>query len=159
MVVYYRDEAVQITSTELTVGDRRYTLDRLEYVWHRRTRRFSRGGYVLVTRIGAVTLAVGLLAVALVTLFTTDFGPYTWYVLSAAAFIATVLAAAAGFGVDPLLELLDRSHERGHGVHEIWARVGGKNVLIFSTMDALRFGKVYRALQRAIEHSSHGSTR
>lgn len=154
MPTYYRDDTVRVTAVEIEIDGQRYPLARLDYVWHRRTHRFARGSYVLLTRVGTVALAVGFLLAVPAAVLTADLGLNTWHVLSVVALVGTLLAAAAGFGLDPLLELLDRSHDQGHGVHEIWARVQGRELLLFSTVDALRFGKVYRALQRAIERSA-----
>ncbi|MFC7763675.1 hypothetical protein ACFQY4_40805 [Catellatospora bangladeshensis] len=35
MIVYYRDPAVEVTSTAIHIHDRVFRLDDLEYVWHR----------------------------------------------------------------------------------------------------------------------------
>jgi hypothetical protein len=153
MAIFYRDATVLITSSEVEIDDRRYPLARLGQVWHRRSRRFAQGSYILLTRVGTVALALGALLGVVAVLVWFDFGAYTWHVRTGAVIVLIFLAAVAGFGVDPLLELLDRSHEQGHGVHEIWARADGREILLFSTTDALRFGKVYRALRRAMEHA------
>ncbi|MEU4215316.1 DUF6232 family protein, partial [Actinoplanes sp. NPDC026623] len=73
---------------------------------------------------------------------------------------ATTIALAGG-GVliglatlplaDVLLEFVDRSYDRGSHRREIWARVGGEEVLLMTTSDKQRFGQVYRALQRALD--------
>jgi hypothetical protein len=52
-----------------------------------------------------------------------------------------------------VITLIERSYEKGGAEHQIWARHFDADVLLFATRDKLRFGKVYRALQRAIEHS------
>jgi hypothetical protein len=36
-------------------------------------------------------------------------------------------------------------------VHEIWARCRGTEVMLVRTDDRTRFGRIYRALQRALE--------
>ena len=154
MTFYYRDDTVTIDSAAIDVSGRRYPLRQLGLVWHRRVHRFRRGGYVLATRVGAVMLAIAVVVAAGFAIAAIDFGRYTWMAMTVVALVVTALAALAGFGVDPLLELLDQSHETGHGTHEIWARTGGREVLLFSTPDALRFGKIYRALQRAVEADS-----
>ncbi|MBT8224848.1 MAG: hypothetical protein HKP61_00530 [Dactylosporangium sp.] len=154
MTVFYRDETALITSATVEFSGRHYELTELDYVWHRRTRRLARASYVLATRIGTVLVAVGCLVGGIVVLTVADFGRYTWPLLTGVALLVTALGAVAGFGVDPLLELLDRSHERGHGVHEIWARVAGEEILLLRTVDAFRFGKLYRSLQRALESAA-----
>lgn len=150
MGIYYRDETVVVSSTHLTVGDQRYPLERLGYVWHR-NRRFHGRGHLRTRMLATALLGVGVLVGVVALLITIDFGRYRWYVLTAAALVGTVLAALAGFGVDPVLEMLDRGHEHGRGTCEIWARVDGAPVLLFTTTDGFRFGKVYRSLQRAFE--------
>jgi hypothetical protein len=62
-----------------------------------------------------------------------------------------VVGAIAAFAVESVLGLVDRTHEHGQGVHEIWARTPHGDVLIFQSTDTLRFGQAYRALQRAID--------
>jgi hypothetical protein len=153
MTIYYRDDTVLIDSESIEVAGSSYPLRRLGFVWHRRVDRFRVGGTMLATRIGAVAAAVAVVVGAGFAVAAIDLGRYTWLAFTVVALLVTALAALAGFGVDPLLELLDQSHERGHGIHEIWARIGGREVLLLRTPDALRFGKIYRSLQRAIEHS------
>jgi len=50
-----------------------------------------------------------------------------------------------------LLERVDRSYDRGSRQLEIWGRTPGGDVLLLRTADAARFGRIYRALQRALE--------
>jgi hypothetical protein len=52
---------------------------------------------------------------------------------------------------DLLLDRVDRSYDRGSRDLEIWARTGAGDVLLLRTRDAARFGRMYRALQRALE--------
>ena len=153
MTIFYRDETILISSSEIEIGDQRYPLDRLSRVWHCRTRRLSRGGYVLFTRVGVVVIVICALIGIGVAVVSIDFGTYTWQVRTVAALVLMAAAAAASLGVDPVLELLDQSHEQSHGIHEVWANTDTGTVLLFSTPDSFRFGKVYRALSRAIEQS------
>ena len=60
---------------------------------------------------------------------------------------------------DVLLERMDRSYARGSRNLEIWADVRGARVLLLQTNDALRFGQIYRALQRALEHGERAPSR
>jgi hypothetical protein len=39
-------------------------------------------------------------------------------------------------------------------VNEIWVRYAGEDQLLLRTSNALRFGQIYRAVQRAVEQ--HG---
>jgi hypothetical protein len=50
-----------------------------------------------------------------------------------------------------LLEHVDRSYDRGSRTREIWARTAAGDVLLLRTADNARFGRIYRALQRALE--------
>jgi hypothetical protein len=70
--------------------------------------------------------------------------------------IAIVLAAALlGFAAAPLadliLEYFDRSYAKGAHRYQIWAMWRGAPVLLLETDDALRFGQMYRTIERAIE--------
>lgn len=154
MTVYYRDSTISVRSSQLQIDQDIYDLDTLSYVWHR-TRR-SGGGHLRTKLLTGTILGILVVALTLIALLKLDFGQYRWHVLTAAMVAGIGLIAAAGFGVDPLLDLLDQGHDHGSGTHEIWARTGGREILLFSTSDSLRFGKVYRALQRALErhHSS-----
>jgi hypothetical protein len=153
MVTYYRDDTVHITAEAIQVCDRRYPLDQLSYVWHRRTARLRRGGYMLLSRGGLIAVMILLLvgvgfAARRVNLHDTD--PM---VLAGGILAVIVVAAAAAFALEGVLNMIDRTYEHGRGVHEIWARIGTQDVELFRTTDALIFGKVYRSLQRAIEQS------
>src|SRR5512142_2883129 len=154
MTIYYRDDTVLVTSSAIEVDGRRFALDRLALVWHRRTGALARGGRMVAARFGVLVAAVVVVAGVILAFVRLDVGPYTWHVLTGAGLVVLALVGLAGFGVDPLLELLDRSHEYGQGIHESWARIDGREVRLFSTPDAFRFGKIYRALQRAVEASS-----
>lgn len=156
MTTYYRDPQVWVTSAEVRMDGVGYPLARLEYVWHRRGRpdrgALSRRG-LRVLLLG-VTLLLGMLCLV-----------KTPVVLAVAARIPGVgmriaLAAAASLASFalfwPLAELVlaGLDHVNVHGVvtHEIWARCGGEEILLLRTSDSLRFGRVYRALQRALEN-------
>ena len=54
---------------------------------------------------------------------------------------------------------MDRSYARGSRQLEIWARWRGREVRLLSTRDALRFGQIYRALQRAMENDRTAARR
>lgn len=160
MIVYYRDRHVQVTSEALHIGDARIPLARLEYVWHRegtaeprvRLRRASRGviGFGLI--VGALLALIGLLY-----LFAT--------VVGEAATAGKVLLPLAGVVAligfaGPLLEMalhrVDHAIDQGHHVHEICAVVDGVERRLLRIADTHRFGKIYRALQRALEDTEEG---
>ncbi|MEW2374507.1 DUF6232 family protein [Micromonospora sp. DT178] len=148
MITYYDDRSVQVTSTAVRVDGRTFRLADISMVWHRRG---SRSWRVLVGRgaIGAA-LAGPLVAAALGIAFA------LWLDRSLTVTIAIVGASvliglAVGPVADFLFEHLDRSYARGSRQLEIWARWRGQPVRLLCTGDALRFGQIYRAVQRAVE--------
>ncbi len=79
-----------------------------------------------------------------------------WLDRSATVTIAIVGASVlVGLAVGPvadfLFEHLDRSYARGSRQREVWIRWRGRPVQLLRTPDALRFGQIYRAVQRAME--------
>ncbi|MEU7995979.1 DUF6232 family protein [Micromonospora sp. NPDC049060] len=148
MITYYDDRSVQVTSTAVRVDGRTFRLADISMVWHQRG---SRSWRVLVGRgaIGAA-LAGPLVAAAL------GIALALWLDRSLTVTIAIVGASvliglAVGPVADFLFEHLDRSYARGSRQLEIWARWRGQPVRLLCTGDALRFGQIYRAVQRAIE--------
>jgi hypothetical protein len=148
MTTYYQDADVLITSTGVRMDGRDYRLGDLAQVWHRRGRRSwrtiaGRGGLAAAIAAPIVIGALGILIALVIDAST-----------------ATTIALAGG-GVliglatlplaDVLLEFVDRSYDRGSHRREIWARVGGQEVLLMTTGNKQRFGQVYRALQRALD--------
>ncbi|MET8230405.1 DUF6232 family protein [Micromonospora sp. NPDC005298] len=150
MITYYDDRSVQVTSTAVRVDGRSYPLAEITMVWHRRGTRSWR---VLVGRgaIGAALagpLIAAVLGIALAV----------WLHRSPTVTIAIVGASVlVGLAVGPvadfLFEHLDRSYARGSRQLEMWARWRGQPVRLLRTGDSLRFGQIYRAVQRAVEHS------
>ncbi|MET8256975.1 DUF6232 family protein [Micromonospora sp. NPDC005553] len=158
MITYYDDRSVQVTSTTLRVDGRSYKLADITMIWHRRGTRSWR---VLVGR-GALGAALAGPLVAAVL----GIGVAVWLHRSPTVTIAIVGASVlVGLAVGPvadfLFEHLDRSYARGSRQLEIWARWRGQPVRLLHTGDALRFGQIYRAVQRAVEHSqpAHPVTR
>jgi hypothetical protein len=152
MTTFYRDNAVYVGSAELQVEDMAYRLDDLELVWHRRGRRGPQGVAVVVARIGLIGVVIGIIAAAGLAMRRVDLSGYDKPMVLGGALVAVVLAGVVGlFVVEGVITLIERSYERGVE-HQIWARHLNGDVLLFSTRDKMRFGKVYRALQRAIEH-------
>jgi hypothetical protein len=149
MIEYYNDRQVRVTSAGVRVDGRAYRLADFARVWHRRGRR-SWGSVAGRGALGiamVVPVLAGVLGIAVA--------------LSVDASTATTVALVGGgilLGLaalplaDVLLERMDRSYARGSRSLEIWADVRGTRVLLLQTHDALRFGQIYRALQRALEH-------
>ncbi|MFF3865490.1 DUF6232 family protein [Micromonospora sp. NPDC001898] len=148
MVRYYDDRSVQVTSAAIHVDGQAYPLAEISMVWHLRG---SRSWRVLAGRgaIGAA-LAGPLVAAALGVALA------LWLHRSLTVTIAIVGASVlVGLAVGPvadfLFEHLDRSYARGSRQLELWVRWRGHPVRLLSTRDALRFGQIYRAVQRAVE--------
>lgn len=155
MTTFYRDGAVRVTATAVEVRLHSIPISELRYVWHQRgrptllttSRRMARLGLIAVlivpVLIGAVLLASVLAAEA---------------GLAAQIGIAAILIGAGGlvlFLLAPVLEFplmaLERSYDRGTEVREIWVRWHDQDLMLLRTSDAARFGRIYRAIERAIE--------
>ncbi|NJP33782.1 DUF6232 family protein [Micromonospora thermarum] len=148
MVTYYDDRSVQVTSTAVRVDGRTFPLTEISAVWHHRGNRSWRvlaGRGAIGAALAGPLVAAGLgIALAL------------WLDRSATVTVAIVGASVlVGLAVGPvadfLFEHLDRSYARGARQLEIWARWRGRPVQLLTTRDALRFGQIYRAVQRAVE--------
>ncbi|MEU0550801.1 DUF6232 family protein [Micromonospora sp. NPDC005979] len=158
MITFYDDRSVRVTSNAVQVDGRSYPLAEITMVWHRRG---SRSWRVLAGR-GAIGAALaGPLVAAVIGI-----GVAVWLHRSPTVTIAIVGASVlVGLAVGPvadfLFEHLDRSYARGSRQLEIWARWRGQPVRLLHTRDALRFGQIYRAVQRAMEASqpAHPATR
>lgn len=151
MITYYRDDSVQITSRAIQVDRRMYPLGELATVYYQDGGRELAGWRILGSRVALalVPLALVVAAIALVVLtIRMDAG----WVMKLLLFLLAGMLALATF---PLLDLtlggIERTYDRGTRVHEIWARWRGTEVMLVRTADRTRFGRIYRALQRAIE--------
>ncbi|GGN02186.1 hypothetical protein FHR83_000874 [Actinoplanes campanulatus] len=148
MTTYYRDPDVLITSSGVRMNGHEFRLPELIRVWYTKG---ARSWGVIAWR-GALGLAIllpllaggfaVLVALAMDASFTTTL---TWVLAGALLGLAVVPVA------DLLLERVDLSYDRGSRNLEIWGRVREGDVLLLRTNDAQRFGRVYRALQRALE--------
>jgi hypothetical protein len=148
MITYYRDADVLVTSTGIRIGGRAYRLGEFVRVWHKRGRRSwgtvaGRGALALAIGVPVLIGALGVLVVVLI-----DARPSTTLALAGAGVLIGLAAAPLA---DVLLEAVDRSYDRGSRSLEIWGRVRGADVLLLRTDNAQRFGRIYRALQRALE--------
>jgi hypothetical protein len=148
MTTYYRDGDVVITSSGVRLNGHDYALAELRQVWHRAGRRSwrtiaNRGalGMAMLLPIVVGALGVGIALVAHASVAVTA-GLIGGGVLVG---LATVPLA------DLLLDRVDRSYDRGSRPREIWGRTRQGDVLLLRTTDAARFGRIYRALQRALE--------
>jgi hypothetical protein len=152
MTTYYRDPDVLITSSGIHMNGREFRLPELLQVWH------TRGGrsWSVIAKRGVLGLAilipllVGALAIGVALLVHMDVAH------SLAMLVGGVLVGLAVVPVaDLLLERVDRSYDAGSRTVEIWGRVRDGDVLLLRTTNAQRFGRIYRALQRAMEPAVH----
>lgn len=154
MTTFYRDSAVYVGSDGFQVDDQAYRLADLELVWHRRGPRGAPRVALVAGRFLLVFVILGGVVAAVFAMGGIDLEGYSTGTILAGAVAGTVLACAIGlFVVEGVITLIERSYETGGAEHQIWARHSNTDVLLFATRDKLRFGKIYRALQRAIEHS------
>ncbi len=148
MTTYYRDPDVLITSSGIRMNGQEFRLSELIQIWHTRSGR----SWSIIAKRGALGLAIltpllaGALAVGVALLIHTDLAH------SVALAIGGVLLGLAVLPVaDLMLERVDRSYDAGTRTLEIWGRLRTGDVLLLRTTDAQRFGRVYRALLRALE--------
>jgi hypothetical protein len=151
MITYYRDGEVLVTSAGVRMGGREYRVGEFAKVWHTRGRRSwsrvaGRGALALAILTPIVVGALGIL-VALVLHASAS----TTIALAGGGILVGLVAAPLA---DVLLEAVDRSYDRGSRRLEIWGRVRGEDVLLLRTDNAQRFGRIYRALQRALDGGS-----
>lgn len=146
--IFYQDPAVRITSRRIEVDGRGYPLHELRRVWH------SSGARSWLTVAGRSSLAlaiitpVALAAVGVAFALSVDAPVTTTLALVLGAVLVGLLAGPLA---DVLLERVDRSYARGGRQIEIWALWRDTPVLLVRTGDRLRFGRIYRALERALE--------
>jgi Family of unknown function (DUF6232) len=157
MTTYYRDPPasrgpgggeVWITSAGVRMNGHDLPLNALLRVWHRRGPR----SWATVAGRGALGLAilapivVGALGIAVALLL------HASTTLTVALLGGGILVGLATVPVaDLLLDRVDRSYDRGSRALEIWARTARGDLLLLRTRDRARFGRIYRALQRALE--------
>ncbi len=158
MIEYYRDPQVRVTSDVIRVDGRAYRLAELARIWHQRGHRSWSSLAGRGALGGAMLVPVALAIVAITLAITIDASTATTIALIGGAILFGLAALPLA---DFLLDRLDRSYDRGTRRLEIWADVRGTPTLLLGTDDRLRFGRIYRALQRAVEHAepAHGGPR
>jgi hypothetical protein len=143
-----RDSDVEVTLNAIRVAGRRYTVAELDRVWHERGprswRAVARRGTLAAVLLGPLVAA----AIAFVIALSIDVSVGDRLALVVGA---GLLGLAGAPLMDLVLEHFDRSYARGAHTYQIHARWRGTTVLLLETNDALRFGQVYRAIQRALE--------
>ncbi|ASW53914.1 DUF6232 family protein [Plantactinospora sp. KBS50] len=155
MTLYYRDDSVQVTSEMIWSNGTTVRVADVTYVWHARGRSSARVRSRLLVRGGVVFLLSVPPLVALVCVVSLLYAAqdrHRWGLVIA----ILAIGAAASLAMIPFLEFplgwLDRSYSRGGGVQELWIQTRGTEILLLRTSDAQRFGQVYRAVQRVVEH-------
>ncbi|OZV75204.1 hypothetical protein CA850_29200 [Micromonospora echinospora] len=148
MVMFYDDRSVQVTSTAVRVDGQRFPLTEISEVWHQRG---SRSWRVLAGRGALGAAMAGPLVAAVLGIALAIWLHRSWTVTIAIVGASVLVGLAVGPVADVLFEHLDRSYARGSRQLEIWIRWQGRPVRLVRTADALRFGQIYRALQRAME--------
>jgi hypothetical protein len=148
MHVYYRDRSVEVTSTGISVDDHVYPFDELTRIWHRRDAPSlgavaGRGAWSMMLVLPVIAAAAGLV-VALRLDVTT--GTRVTIVTA-----AVLVGLGAALLLDPVLGKMDESFDRGVHLHEIWAERDGVPFRMLQTRDASRFGRIYRAVERALD--------
>ncbi|MGX6606929.1 DUF6232 family protein [Micromonosporaceae bacterium Da 78-11] len=148
MTTYYRDPEVSITSARLRMNGRDLPLDQVIQVWHKRGRRSfgTIAGRGMIGFAMLAPIAIGALGIGIAFLIHASTS-----VTIALIGGGILIGFAAGPLADVLLEHVDRSYDRGSRSLEIWGRIPTGDVLLLRTRDAARFGRIYRALQRALE--------
>ncbi|GIM83241.1 DUF6232 family protein [Salinispora arenicola] len=157
MALYYQDDAVQVTSEAILAGGRRVPIAEIRYVWHAKGRTtLAVRGRVLSRGILVLLLSLPPLVAVFCALSLVWSAPERGWLPVLLTLAGCVLLALAAV---PFLELplgwLDRSYERGNRVHELWVQAHGRELLLLRTPDALRFGQIYRAVQRAVENHTY----
>jgi hypothetical protein len=150
MTTYYRDPEFRVTSAGVRANGLDLPLTDLRQVWHRRGRR----SWTTIAGRGAIGLAI------VTPILVGALGIGVAIAVHASATLAVVLVGggvlvglAAAPLADVLLDRVDRSYDRGSRDLEIWGRTPRGDILLLRTRDAARFGRIYRALQRALEPS------
>jgi hypothetical protein len=148
VTTYYRDPEVWITSSGVHMNGQDLPLAALRQVWHRRGPRSwsAVAGRGMLALAILAPLAVGGLGIAIGLLLHAP-APITAALVGGGILIGLATVPVA----DLILDRIDRSYDRGSHPLEIWARTPRGAVLLLSTRDKARFGRVYRALQRAVE--------
>ncbi|GAA3727285.1 hypothetical protein GCM10022225_05720 [Plantactinospora mayteni] len=157
MTLYYRDDTVRVTSETIHVNGRSVPVAEVSYVWHARGRGTARTRGRLAGRGVLIFLLSIPPLVAVVCVLSLAYSAQDRGEWRLAAIILAVCVVGA-LALIPFLEVplywLDRSYERGAKVQELWVQYRGEEVILLRSSDALRFGQIYRAIQRAIEQHS-----
>jgi hypothetical protein len=152
---YYRDHEVLVTDVSVEVGTRSFPIAELSLVWHERGRPTLRTTSRRLGRFGLIamlTVPVVAGAVVVANLVVGESGlPAQVGVAAALVTFGLVLLVLLAPVIEFPMMALERSYDRGTQVREIWVRWRDQDQILMRTADAARFGKIYRAIQRAVE--------
>ena len=159
VTVYYQDNTVQVTSESVHANGHRVQVAELTYVWHTRgrgsmrsrSRLLGRGALIFLLSIPPLVAVVCVLSLAYAAQDRGD-----WLLAAAILGICVVGALALTPFLEVPLGWLDRSYDRGSGVYELWVQRQGQELMLLQVADAMRFGQIYRAVQRAVEQHGDG---
>lgn len=154
MATYYDDRQVRVTSEAIRVAGHAYPLREIARVWHVRSGR--RWG-VLAGRSALLAALAGPLVAAVAGLLIAVRLHTPLAVTVGIVGVSVLVGLAAAPVADLLLDRVDRSYDQGSHHLEIWAQWRGRPVRLLRTGDASRFGRIYRALERAVEQHATGS--
>ena len=131
MLTFYNHRGVRITDSYVSVDGRRYSVRDLQGV------RTTRGPFNRMV-IRALGGGVSLIAMAILM------GAVMPVAMTAAFGLAGLLAVGSAF-------VLSRTHPRELA---LWANVRGMELMLIRTCDSIEYGKLYRALRRALERDA-----
>lgn len=153
MRTYYRDNEIEITSEAITIARVEYQLVDLDRVWRRGSSPAVRG---ILAGLGVILLAGAYRAGATIGWWFGGLRDWLRQRVTAGAgslaLLGVGMLAMALLGVLAFeVILLGVEHVRRYGRHrELWARVWGVDVLLLRTSDSMKFGRICRALRRAM---------
>lgn len=147
-VIYYRDPTVRVTSHGIEVDGVLTPFHEVTRVWHRRhsvsARAVAGRGMLGLSLVAPILTSIAAMVITL----RLDLSAATRFVIMVAAVLVGLGTALL---LDPVLDRMDASFDRGVRQHEIWVERDGIEVCLLRTRDAARFGRIYRALQRAVD--------
>lgn len=155
-ITYYDNAAVTVTSELIRVGGQAYRLSELDRVWHERGRR---SWSVLAGRSALLAAIAGPLVAAVLGILAAFRLDASVAGKAAVVGSSVLIGLAVGPIADLVLEYVDRSYDRGTRPLELWVRWRGRPLRLLQSRDALEFGRIYRAVQRAAEYANPPAAR
>jgi Family of unknown function (DUF6232) len=153
--IYYRDLEITVTDQAIEIGTRTFRIADLQYVWHERGRPTWRTASRRLSRIVLIALLIAPIVAIGVVVANVVFADAGLAARVVAAVVVIALGMIALMLLSPVIEFpmmaLERSYDRGTAVREIWVRWRDQDLMVLRTADASRFGRIYRAIQRAVE--------